>query len=154
QKLPSERKGKEVERDVRNNFLTESWASKPIVEITDLDLLAVLNEKRATAPSQARNLLGILKRFFAWAIDQRVYGITVSPCATLKAKSLFGRKKRRRRVLDDPEIFAFWRNVKRMRYPYGPAYKLLILTPLRLNAAVDIALTEIKHGENLIHIPA
>ena len=36
-------------------------------------LLSVINAKKKAAPSQARNLLGHVKRFFGWAIDQRVY---------------------------------------------------------------------------------
>src|SRR5262245_55762652 len=60
-KLPSERKGREVERDIRREFFGR-WGSRPITDITDLDVLEVIKAKKRTAPAQARNLLGFAKR--------------------------------------------------------------------------------------------
>ena len=77
EKLPSERKGKTVEREIRSVFLP-AWSAKPVDEITDLDVLSIINTKKRTAPTQARNLLATVKRLFSWAIDQRVYGLRVA----------------------------------------------------------------------------
>ncbi|MBN8906261.1 MAG: hypothetical protein J0H99_06495, partial [Rhodospirillales bacterium] len=105
-------------------------------------VLTVVKAKKRTAPSQARNLLGIIKRLFAWAVDQRTYGIGVSPAAGLKPTSIIGEKPSGQRILDDSELFALWRAAGRIPYPYGPVYRLLILTGLRLNEAADAARTE------------
>ncbi len=140
-KLPSERKGKVVERDVRREFLP-SLGSKPITEITDLDILAITNAKKRTAPVQARNELGHVKRLFAWAIDQRVYGIKMSPCDSLKPSKIIGKKKRGQRILSDDELFALWRAAKRLPYPYRQVYQLLVLTALRLNEPTDASWPE------------
>jgi len=132
ERLPSERRGKDVERDIRHEFVPK-WGDLPITEITDLQIIAYIKNKKRTAPVQARNLLALLKRFFSWAIDQRVYGLAASPCALLKPSSLIGEKAHGKRILTDDELFALWRSAKRMPYPHGPVYQLLTLTALRLN---------------------
>jgi integrase len=154
QKLPTERKGKEVERDLRGSFLKASWAGLPIADVTDLHVLKVINAKKAEAPAQARNLLGYVKRLFAWAVDQRVYGLKASPVESLKAARIIGRKKRGERVLSDLELTALWRAVARRPYPYGPIYRLLILGALRLNEVADAGKSEINRSEGVWVIPA
>jgi hypothetical protein len=141
EKLPTERKGKEVARDIENNFL-DLWRARPIREIGELDVLRVINEKKKTAPSHARNLLSEIRQFFKWAIAQRVYGISVNPCANLKPRGIVGKKKKRQRTLNNDELFALWRAGKRLPYPYRQVYQLLILVGLRLNAAADAAWSE------------
>jgi hypothetical protein len=48
----------------------------------------------------------------------------------------------RTRRLSDVEIFAFWR--ERMGHPFGSAYRLLLLTGLRLNEAIEMPWSEIE----------
>jgi len=152
-KLPTERKGKEVERDIRREFVPV-WGRRPITEITDLDILSVVKAKRRTAPAQARNLLGIAKRMFAWAVDQRCYGLKTSPAESLKPSKIVGGKVIGLRILSDTELFALWRAAERTPYPYGPVYKLLILTALRLNEAADASRREFDTAQKLWTIPA
>jgi integrase len=132
EKLATERKGKEAETDLRRVFIPE-WGGRPITDITELDVLGIIKAKAKTAPVRARNLLALLKRFFGWAIDQRVYEIQSSPCERLKPTKIFGERNTRQHELKEAELFAYWRTVDRLRYPYGPVYKLLLLTGLRLN---------------------
>ena len=82
-KLATERKGKEVERDIRRDLIP-TLGSMPITKISDLDILPIIKVKKQHAPAQARNLLGIVKRIFAWAKDQRVYGLMANPCSDLR----------------------------------------------------------------------
>jgi len=89
EKLPGERKGREVERDIRRDLLP-ALGRLPISEITEADILPIIKAKKAKAPAQARNLLGTAKRLFAWAKDQRVYGLAANPCAELKPAKLIG----------------------------------------------------------------
>jgi integrase len=152
-KLPAERKGREVERDIRRQFLPR-WAAKPVTDITDLDVLAVINSKKKTAPAQARNLLGHASRLFAWAIDQRVYGLTTSPCHNLRPTKIIGEKRAGQRTLTDDELFALWRTAKRMGYPHGSVYQILMLTALRLNEAADASWLEFDLKNRLWIVPA
>jgi integrase len=133
EKLSTERKGREVERDLRREF-TSAWGGRPITEITSLDVLEIIRAKKDT-PYQAHNLLGTIKRFFSWAIDQQVYAIEASPCDRLKPKKIIGERKPRQRVLSDDELRAFWRATGRLPYPFGPLGRLLLLTGMRHDEA-------------------
>jgi integrase len=148
-----QRSGISVERQVREYFVAP-WARRPITEITDLDILTIINAKRRNTPVMARQLLSHAKRLFAWVVDQRIYGLKVNPCLGLNPKSLIGKKVARQRVLSDDELIALWRNVKRMPYPFGPIYQLLTLTALRLNEAAEATKTEINFREGIWTIPA
>jgi integrase len=152
-KLPGERKGEEVERDIRREFIP-AWGSRPITELTDLDVLSVIKAKKAKAPAQARNLLGIAKRLLAWAKDQRVYGLVANPCADLRPSKLIGDKVAGDRTLSDDEMLALWRAAKRAPYPYGPAYQMLVLTALRLNEVADASWAEFDLRNRLWTVPA
>jgi len=80
EKLASERQGRDVVRDMRKEFVI-AWGKRPIADITDEHVLQVIRAvKQRGSPSQARNLLGYIRRFFDWAIDQRAYGIKANPC--------------------------------------------------------------------------
>jgi hypothetical protein len=126
-KLSGERTGKKSEQVMRREFLP-AWGRRPIDEITDLDILTIVKTKKRTAPAEARNMLGLAKRFFSWAVEQRSYGLKTSPAGELKASKVIGDKKTGDRVLSDAELFALWRAASRMRYPIGPAYRMLMLT--------------------------
>jgi integrase len=82
-----------------------------------------------------------------------VYGLTSSPCDRLKPTKLIGKKKKRTRTLNDDELFALWRTVARMPYPFGPAYQILMLTAVRLTEAADARRTEIDRNKRLWTIP-
>src|SRR5262249_48113339 len=81
-KLPAERKGREVERDIRREFVSV-WGRRPITDIAPRDIREVVRTKSKTAKPQARNLLGYAKRLFDWAVDQDCYGLATSPAAAL-----------------------------------------------------------------------
>jgi hypothetical protein len=159
-KLTGERKGKDAEREINLDLMSE-WQNKPITEITADDIIGVINKKKRKVVGKttgrrshkrmlggktgARNLLALVKRLFAWAVGTRAYGLTESPAATLTAKNIIGEDATvsRDRILSDDEIFAFWRATGHMPYPAGPAYRLLMLTALRLNETVRMQRKEL-----------
>lgn len=154
EKLPGERKGKDVEREIRRDLMPR-WKDIPIASITDLDVLAVIKAKIPDGKVGSRNLLALVKRFFRWVIAQRVYGVTFSPCASLQASAIIGESSGPRdRVLSEQEIFAYWRAASRMPYPYGPIYQMLMLTALRLSEVADASVLELDFPNKLWVIPA
>jgi len=150
-KLSTERRGHVGERILRGTFIP-AWAEKPVGDITPLDVLAIINAKKKTAPKMAGAQLVLIRRFFTWAIDQQLYGLNASPCDRLKMKAVAGETRSRDRRLNDAEVFAFWRATGRMGYPVGSAYRALILTGLRLNEAAHLSWPEV--GADVITIPA
>ena len=152
-KLAGERKAKEVERDIRREFIT-AWGGRPVTEITHLDIRGVIKTKARTAPAQARNLLGTIKRLFAWAVEEGTYDLQASPAEAVKPRSIIGDKATTDRILSEDELFALWRAAGRLGYPHGAVYRLLMLSALRLNEAADAAWTEIDKRNKLWTIPA
>jgi integrase len=152
-KLPTERKGSEVERDIRRDLIS-AWGKRPISEITRRDIRKLIVAKKAKAPAQARNMLGIIKRFFAWAVDKEDYGLEASPADTLKPSLIIGDKVSGDRILTNDELFALWRAAERLPYPHGQVYKILMLTALRLNEAADATWFEFNFTEKVWIIPA
>jgi Arm DNA-binding domain/Phage integrase family len=143
EKLVSERKGREVEADIRREFLP-AWGGRAITEITAHDVRAIIKAVAARgATYQAHNLLGHVRRLFSWAIDQQVYGIEFSPCDRLKPRAIIGEKRPRSRILSDDELRAFWRTTARLPYPYGPIGRLLLLTGQRHREVAEARRSEL-----------
>lgn len=153
-KLPSERKGKDVEREIRRDLLPK-WAALAISEITDLHVSALIKAKGRDGKIGARNLLALIKRFFRWAVAQPEYGLKISPCAIIRASDILGEMPRSAaRILSDDELFALWRASERLPYPVGPIYQMLCLTALRLNEVVDASWNEFNMRDKIWIIPA
>jgi integrase len=150
-KLKRERRGSVAERDLRGVFVA-AWGERPVTEITNLDVLEIINTKKRTAPGMARALLALVKRFFNWAVDQQTYGLDRSPCDRLSVSRIIGPMSARSRRLSDIEIFALWRAAARMKYPVGPLYQMLLLTGLRLNEAAQLSWSEV-HGDIIVIPP-
>jgi integrase len=139
---PRQRKAAEVIRDFRSTFI-ERWGGRPITSITRAEVLTLIESVRdRPAPAQARNLLGYLKTFFSWAIERGTYGLESSPCADLKGARIVGEQQSNDRTLSNAELFAFWHATGQMPYPYGPIYRLLLLSGLRLNEVADAVWSE------------
>jgi integrase len=148
-----ERKGREVEADIRREFLP-LWRKRAITEITALDvrnLIKSVVDRGATY--QAHNLLTTARRLFSWAIDQQVYGLEASPCDRLRPKAIVGKRLARKRILDDDELWALWRAAGRLGYPYGPLLCMLALTGQRKSEVAEARWTEFDLAQKLWTIP-
>jgi integrase len=154
EKVVRERKADEVERDIRREFISR-WGGLPITQIAKAHVIEMVKATKERGKFyQAHNLLSTARRLFSWAVDQHVYGLEVSPCAPLKAKSLIGEKKPRKRVLTNDEMRALWAAADRMGYPYGPLYHLLCLTGLRRDDVGEARWSEFDIESKLWIIPA
>jgi integrase len=149
------------------------WGERLITSITHADILGVIEGVRdsgtaamiaaygkgpkagkAPAPEQARTLLVYMKTFFGWAIERGTYGLQGSPCAFMKQARVIGARNSKDRILDDAELVAFSRAAARMPYPFGPLYRLLLLSGLRLNELADATWGEFDLKEGVWTIPA
>ncbi len=149
-----QRKAPVVERQLRREFIPR-WSSRPVTSITAADVRAVVREVLARgAKYEAHNLFGVIRTLFAWAIACGDYGLEVSPCDRLKPKALIGAKKPRRRVLTDAELVALWRASEKLGYPYGPLYRLALLTGQRKSEVAEARWREFDFDKKLWTIPA
>jgi integrase len=161
-----QRKADVVARNFRSIFMA-LWGMRPITSITRHDVLTLIEDIRdngtaaalggtgkAPAPVQARNLLTNLKTFFGWAIERGAYGLESSPCDHIKASRVIGERQSSDRTLDDGELRALWQTTGTMSYPFGPCYRLLLLTGLRLNEVADATWNEFDLPKGIWTIPA
>src|SRR5262249_23632266 len=139
-KLKKLRRGREVNRDLEKLADDFKWGARPITEITALEVRGVIQQYKDRGKiHHAHNLLGYIRRLYDWAIDQEVYaGLETSPCDHLKPKKLIGKKTQRTRVLSEVEIRAAWIGAKRLGYPYGPLFQLLMLTGQRKSEVAEM----------------
>jgi integrase len=151
EKLGSERRGAATARDIRRVFIP-AWGNRPISDIDPLDVRNLIAEFK-DRPFQAHNLLGYARRIFSWAYDQHCYGLEASPVDRIKAKSLLGAKKSRKRVLTDAELRAFWKAADAIGYPYGPLFQLLLLTGARKSEIALARWSEIDRARRVLIVP-
>ena len=149
-KANKERKAKDVERELQP--FIKAWGHRSIASIkaSDVALIIEATVKRGKR-AQAHNEFGHIRRLFRWAIPLYVEH---SPCAQLSPKRLIGDRTRRDRILSDAEIAALWKATEPMGYPYGPLYRLLLLTGLRLSEVSEASWDEFDFNERVWTVPA
>jgi Arm DNA-binding domain/Phage integrase central domain len=132
------KKSGEAKRIIESEFV-KRWGPRPITDILPEEVAAEIRAivKRGS-PHQAHNALGYVRRLFNWAVGTHEFGIQTSPVAQLKPKDLIGKREARDRTLRDDELRAVWNAAGVMHYPYGPLFKLLILTGQREREIADM----------------
>ena len=96
----------------------ERWTGRPITDITQHDVVAVIDAAvDRDAPYQAHNLLGHVRTLFNWAIARGVYGLDRSPCDRMRPAAVIGKKLARQRILNDDGIRACGPRVMRLAIP-------------------------------------
>jgi integrase len=152
--LAKQRKGPEVKQDIEREFISQ-WGGRPITEITQHDIVRVLDAVVERGKLyQAHNLLGHIRRLFNWAIARGVYGLDRSPCDRMKPREVIGAKASRTRVLNDAELRALWAATEQLGYPYGPMFRLLALTGQRRGEVAEARWSEFDLEKRLWVIPA
>ena len=148
------KKARVYEREIRKEFVSQ-WAARPIHDITQQDLAAIINSiKERGSPGQARELFGRAKSLWRWAIGCGAYGLTASPTDRLGSKALVGSKKSRTRALSDDELRCLWQALDAEQYPWQPLYKLLVMTGQRLSDVANASWPEFDLKQKLWTIPA
>jgi integrase len=148
------RKSAEARRIVEQEFV-KRWGARPITDILPEEVAAAIRAiVKRDAPYQAHNALGYIRRLFNWAIGTHEFGIETSPVERLKPADLIGKREARERVLSDDELRAVWRAAGEMGYPYGPTFRLLILTGQREREVADMRWGEVDPAKRLWTVPA
>lgn len=145
-----------MERRLREIFIKESkWGPRPITEIGSDDVKRVIRKAvDREATYQAFHNFALIRRLFNWAIGTDDYGLQINPCDRLNSADLIGQRAARDRVLTDHELRALWRATERLGYPYGPMYRLLALTGLRLGEVCGAHWSEFDLANREWTIPA
>ena len=86
-------------------------------------------------------------------MDQQIYGLQENPADKLKPEKLLGRRNVRQHVMTDQEFAALWHVAGTMDYPYGPMYRLLMLTGQRRSEVSEAHWSEFDLDKRLWTIP-
>jgi integrase len=142
------RDGSTDQRRRRRVSLVDRWGNRRIGDITDTDIIEVLDRISGHAPILANRLHAVLSALFTWARKKRL--VASNPCADLDRPA---EEKSRDRVLDDKELRQVWNAAGELGHPYTGIVKLLILTGQRRNEIADLRWNEIDLDERVIHLP-
>jgi integrase len=132
----------------RRVSLVDRWGNRRIGDITDTDIIEVLDRVSGYAPILANRLHAVLSALFTWARKKRL--VAANPCADLDRPS---EERSRDRVLDDQELRRVWLAAGELGHPYTGIVRLLILTGQRRNEIADLRWSEIDLEERVLHLP-
>jgi integrase len=151
--VKNQRTARVVERDIRRELINR-WAARPVTDITREDVVAMIEEiADRPAPAMAHLVFAYTRGLFNWAIARSKYGLETSPCDRLHPAKLIGPREPRQRVLTDPELTALWRATETLGYPFGPLYRLLLLTGARKGEVAGLRGREIDLDKKLWSVP-
>ena len=148
-----QRRAKDTEREIRKELISR-WRTRPISEIARDDVVRLIEEiADRPAPYLSHIVLGHIRSLFNWAINRGTYGLENSPCDRVKPAALIGPKVPRQRVLQDPELASLWRASETLGYPFGPLYRLLLLTGARKGEIAGALWREFDLGKKVWTVP-
>jgi len=151
--VSGQRRGKDTAREIRN-VLIGQWGDRPIAGIARQDVVSLIDAiARRPAPYLAHVVLGHIRSLFNWAINRGAYGLETSPCDRLKPAALIGAKQPRQRTLNDAELRALWQASETIGYPFGPLYRLLLLTGARKSEVAGAQWSEFDLARKLWTVP-
>ena len=152
--VSGQRRGKDTAREIRNELIG-TWGDRAIADIRREDVVNVIDAiARRPAPYLAHVVLGHIRSLFNWAINRGTYGLESSPCDRLKPAALIGAKQPRQRTLNDAELRALWQASETIGYPYGPLYRLLLLTGARKSEVAGARWSEFDLARKVWTVPA
>ncbi len=107
-------------------YFDKRFGSEPIGEISEIEISAALDKIPAKQLATRRNVYAAMRLLWGWAHRQRL--IEENPFDRIEAPVL---PPSRARVLVDSELALIWRASRRIDYPFGPAYRVLLLSGQR-----------------------
>jgi integrase len=131
------------------------WGERPLTDIAKADVLELVNDKAANrerkrkgsdgggAAVQAGKMLTRLRTFFGWAVANNL--AVADPTAGVRRPA---KEAQRDRVLTDDEIRAFWAATDGLGYPFGPLFRLQLLTAQRQNEVAGLRWPEFDNRED------
>jgi len=132
-------------RDVFSQLEREVFpilGATPVAEITRADLRDLVRALAVEKPIAANRCLAAVRRALTWAVSQDK--IDANPAVGIEPPAT---EKSRERVLTDGEIAKLWPAFGHLGYPYGAAFKLLLLTGARRSEVGGMRWSEVD-GDN------
>lgn len=121
-----------------DKYILPHLGSYPLSEIARADIRELLAPIHEQAPYMANYVFATIRKLYSWAVAVDL--VETSPC--------FGMKKPHKAVprnhpLSEEEILSFWNACITMGYPFGDAFRLLLITGQRLNEVCAMTESEL-----------
>ena len=117
-------------------------------DIQKRDIIKLVDLVGRTAPTQANRVLAFTKRFFNWCVSRDL--LAVSPANGI---AKFSHEVSRDRVLNENELEKVFNATFEMPYPFGPLFRILLMTGQRLNEVSGLTWSEIDFPSETWKIP-
>jgi integrase len=138
-----------LDRDVKAAF-----GLKPVRDLARRDIRELVDgivagrDRKKSAPSHANHTLAYLRAMLNWAVANDL--IDANPADGIKMPAPL---VQRDRALDDEEIRLFWLGCDQIGEPFGPLFKLLLLTAQRRDELAQATWSEFNLDKALWTIP-
>jgi integrase len=133
-----------MERDV-----IPKWRDRTLESINFSDVDSLVGRIAARgAEVQANRVLQRLRAMFNWSVSRRL--LPASPVTGVKLPT---KERARDRWLSDEEVVWFWRACDQLGAPFGPLFKLLLLTAQRRDEVGTMEWSEIELDRRLWTLP-
>ena len=117
----------EMQRKI--NVDLAQWHDLQISDITRGDIKELLRVKARSAPVSANRLKALISKIFTWAVKEEI--IAASPALSLDPPGGTEKDRQRSRTLSADEIKIVWEAFGRLGHPFGPLFKMLLVTGQR-----------------------
>ena len=117
-------------------------------DIQKRDIIKLVDLVGQTAPIQANRVLAFTKRFFNWCVSRDL--LDVSPANGI---AKFSNEVSRDRVLNESELEKVLNATFKLPYPFGPLFRILLMTGQRLNEVSGLTWSEINMPSATWKIP-
>ncbi|NSL22826.1 tyrosine-type recombinase/integrase [Agrobacterium tumefaciens] len=125
----------------------EAWLGRDVRDITKSDVVKLLDGLVDRGSGVTANRVFVtLNTWFNWMVGRDV--LRANPMTGLKK---FTVESSRDRVLSDDEIRVFWEATKQHTYPFGPMWRLLLLTAQRRQEVSGLPWAELNLKSNDQH---
>jgi integrase len=114
------------------------WRDLQLTDIKRSDIKEIIRRKARTAPYSANRLAALISKFFNWAVKEEY--IDASPATQIDRPGL---EVARERSLSGDEISTVWAAFDKIGYPYGPLFKMLLVTGQRRGEVTGMKWSEI-----------
>jgi integrase len=142
------RSWKEVER-VFNYYIIPKMGDRPLPSITPGDIHDVLDTLMdAGHPYMANRVFAHTRKFFNWCSER--HWISEPPTKNISRPA---EEQARDRILDNGEVERLWQGCGELGWPFGPYFKLLLITGQRRNEVAGMKWDHIDLGNRLWTLP-
>lgn len=140
---------KEAERLLRVEIVSV-WGKRKMPEITDDDVVRRMEEIARRSGTTANRTFAVWRKLCNWAANAKRKIIKASPCTGLEKPAS---ETKRDRILSDAELRLIWQAAEGLDYPFGPLFKVLLLTGQRRGETASMCWNEIDN-DGVWMIPA